>query len=117
MATLGEHLERVRAKPHDDRRRIAFALSLLITGLVATGWVGALASSGTLAIKDRPTAGVAENMEDTRTNFTELLGAAGAAVGASTSPAQIVVVDGATYSTLDERPDNLNNTHETVITF
>jgi hypothetical protein len=119
MATISEHLERVREKPHHERRRIAFVSSLLLTGLVAFGWMGALASSGTLAIAD-PDGDVADmrdGLASTKSNFSGLLGAAGAAIGATSSPAAVVVVDGATFSTLDERQEHLNNTNKTVITF
>lgn len=121
MATLSEHLERVRMKPHHDRRRIAFAASFLITGTVALGWMGALASSNTLALSpsgdSAEVADMRQGLDSTKTNFSQLLGAVGAAVGATTSPASVVVVDGASYSTLDDRGENFNNTNKTIIAF
>ncbi|HEX5774828.1 MAG TPA: hypothetical protein VFY28_02615 [Candidatus Paceibacterota bacterium] len=118
MANLSEHLERVRSKPHHERRRIAFVASALITGTVALGWMGALASSNTLAIAaPGEGTGMHADLASTKTNFSELLGAAGAAIGATSSPAAVVVVDGATYSTLDERQENLNSTKQKVVTF
>jgi len=120
MATISDHLDRVRAKPHAERRRIAFLSSLLITGVIAFGWMGAMASSGTLTLAPTPGGdplSQEDGFGDAKSNFSTLLGAAGAAVGASSSPASIIVVDGATYSTLDTAPTSYNNTSETVITF
>ena len=119
MATFGEHFDRIRTKPHQERRRIAFTLSLLITGVIALGWVGAMATSDVFVIKPRALADgtLPGNLSQTKTQFSSMLGAAGAAVGATTSPARITVVDGAVYSSLDAGPENHNNTTESVITF
>ena len=120
MAAVTEHLERLRAKPHHVRRQIAFGTSVAITALVAVGWMGALVSSPKLAIEQRTTEedmNFGSAMTDTRSNFSELVGAAGAAFGASSSPAQITVVDTKTRSTLDVPRDNYNDTKETVIPF
>jgi hypothetical protein len=119
MAALSEHLERLRAKPHHVRRQIALGSSLAITGLVAIGWMGALVSTPKLAITSGTESNVnfQEALTDTGSNFSELLGAAGAAFGASTSPAKISVVDTKTSSTMETPRDNHNDTKETVIPF
>ncbi|MES2994779.1 MAG: hypothetical protein V4681_01980 [Patescibacteria group bacterium] len=121
MAPLSHHLERVRAKPHHEQRKIAFATALGVTGLVTLGWLGALASSPVLALNPRSNQSEELNMQDaltdTRSNFSELAGAAAAAIGATTSPARITVVDTKTTSTLDAPKQNHNDTHETVLTF
>lgn len=120
MAAVSEHLERLRAKPHHVRRQIALGTSVLLTALVAVGWLGALASSPKFALNPRP-AGEDVNMQEalteTRSNFSDLMGAAGAAIGATSSPARVIVVDTKTRSTLDAPRDNYNDTKETVIPF
>ena len=121
MAAVTEHLERLRAKPHHVRRQIAFSASVVITALVAVGWMGAMVSSPKFAIDQRPTEGdevdFGSAITDTRSNFSDLVGAAGAALGASSSPAAITVVDTKTRSTLDVPRHNYNDTKETVIPF
>ena len=119
MAAVSEHLERLRAKPHHERRRIALGSSLAITALVAVGWVGGLASSPSLALKDREDGdlGMQGALTDTRGSFSELVGAAGAAFGATSTPAQVTVVDTKARSTLDAPRANHNDTRETVIPF
>ena len=120
MAAIFEHLERLRAKPHHVRRQIALGTSVAVTALVAVGWLGALASSPKFALNPE-TAGDGVDMQsavtETRSNFSELVGAAGAAFGATSSPAQVIVVDTKTRSTLDVPRDNYNDTRETVIPF
>lgn len=116
---MNDHLDRLRTKPHHVRRRIAFVTSLGITGFVALGWMGAMATSGSLALA---TPSITEeetglSLTETKSNFSELMGAAGAALTASSAPARITVVDGTVSSTLDERRENYNNTDKTVITF
>lgn len=121
MAAVSEHLERLRAKPHHVRRQIALSTSLALTALVAVGWMGALMSSPKLAIERAPTDGEAvnfqESLTETRSNFSDLVGAAGAALGATSSAAKIEVVDTKTRSTMDAKRDNYNDTRETVIPF
>lgn len=121
MASLSHHLERVRAKPHHEQRKIAFLAAFGVTSLVTLGWLGALASSPVLALNPRADQNEELNMQnaltDTRSSFGELAGAAAAAIGATTSPARITVVDTKTTSTLDAPKQNYNDTHETVLTF
>ncbi|HYF29469.1 MAG TPA: hypothetical protein VEA36_03855, partial [Candidatus Paceibacterota bacterium] len=115
MAALSEHLERIREKPHHVRRQIAFGTSLTITALVAIGWVGALVSTPKLAIDPNladEELSLANAPTMTGGSFSELVGAAGAAFGATTSPAKVMVVDTKTSSTLDVKRDNHNDTKE-----
>lgn len=121
MATqFYDHLERLRAKPHPVRRRIAFASSLVVTGLVAAGWLGAMTTSQSLAIKPKSITKdeqVREVFSDTNTSFSQLMGAAGAAFGATSSAAQVTVVDTKRSSTMDQPEANMNATSQTVIRF
>lgn len=121
MAAVSEHLERLRAKPHHVRRQIAFGTSVALTALVAVGWMGSLLSTPKLAIERTPTNGEEVNFEEsltqTQSNFSSLMGAAGAALGATSSPSKIEVVDTKTSSTMDVKRDNYNDTRETVIPF
>jgi len=120
MAAVSEHLDRLREKPHHVRRQIAFGTSVALTALVAIGWMGALVSTPKLAIENRPqdeTLDMSNALTDTQSNFSELVGAAGAAFGATSSPARVMVVDTKTYSTMDVKRENYNDTKETVIPF
>src|SRR3989344_4106766 len=47
MATLQNHIENLRAKPHHIRKRIAFWSSFGVTALIAVFWVASMTSSGT----------------------------------------------------------------------
>lgn len=116
MATdrIIEHIDLLREKPEHVRHRIAVLTAAGVTGLVAVTWMGALAASGTLALKpvETPEPVVAE-----APSFSRLAGAAGAAFSATSSDASLEVVDMRTSSTLDSQPKPANATHKTVIPF
>jgi hypothetical protein len=104
-----EVVHTLRQKPQHVRENIAIGVSGGITLLVALGWFAATASNGTLSLApsatfaDARAPGVQEAVSSSKDNFSQLLGAAGAAMGASSSPATITVVDTRVHSTLDEQ--------------
>jgi len=78
-----DRLETLRLQPGHVRQRIAFLTALLITGLIATGWLAVATTSGTFALN--PSHGSASDTQDlgsafaqTKTGITSLLGAAAA---------------------------------------
>ncbi len=119
MATrIIDHIDTLRAKPEHVRHRIALAASLGITALVAVGWLIAVATSGTLALKSddalastpgQAGADVAQTVADTKSNFSQLLGAAGAAFGATSTAPSLTIVETRASSTLD-RPNPATQT-------
>ncbi|HEX2792407.1 MAG TPA: hypothetical protein VHO23_01685 [Candidatus Paceibacterota bacterium] len=118
--TVTDHLEHLRAKPHHVRRQISFLAALVVTGLVTAGWLGAMATSGSFALDTTTLAdGGAEGatLTNARNDFSSLLGAAGAAIGATSSPREITVVDVKSWSSLEEAPDNQNDTTQTTLHF
>lgn len=118
MARITEHLDTLRAKPHHVRRRIALGSSVAITTLVVVGWIGAMASSDRFALTpiETPTDGTEAAFANSATNFSQLMGAAGAALGAS-STSTVEVVDTQTRTTLPKDPENFNNTRQSTISF
>ena len=62
MRSVFEHVDRVRAKPHHIRRRVALGGAGTLTGLIAVVWLGASLATGTFALKG--------------SNFAEMTGAA-----------------------------------------
>lgn len=122
MATdrIIEHIDRLREKPEHVRHRIAVLTAASITGLVAVTWMGALASSGTLALKATETAPdkeMSESITESTSTFTNLMGAAGAAFNATSTEAALQIIETRTSSTLDARVAPANATNKTVIPF
>lgn len=125
MATerIIEHLDRLREKPQHVRHQIAMATAFGITSLVALGWVTALATSGTLALKDAPAQAdgadqaLAASVQESSSAFSNLMGAAGAAFTATSTEAALRIIDTRTSSTLDARSEPANATSKTVIPF
>jgi len=118
MASLEHHLDRLREKPDHVRHRIALLTSAGVTALVAILWVTTLATSDTLALKDAPA--VIEDQRDTlaetKSAFSELMGAVGAAAsGNATEPELSTVVETRTVTTFDTKIEN--DTDKTVISF
>lgn len=116
MATdrIIEHIDRLREKPEHVRHRIAVLTAAGITGLVAVTWMGALATSGTLALKPLPEP---EPVAETAPSFSRLVGAAGAALSAPSNDPELEIVESRTSSTLDSSVKPANATHKTVIPF
>ena len=120
MARIHEIVHRLRQKPLHVRENIAIGVSGGFTLVVALGWLVATTASGTFTLA--PSTFAAADSPDvhaavaaSKSNFSDLLGAAGAALGATTSaPATITVVETSSRSTLDREavPEN-----QTVIHF
>jgi len=123
MATdrIIEHIDRLREKPEHVRHRIAVLTAVGITGLVTVTWMGALASSGALALKttesDSGTTEVSEAITESTSAFSNLMGAAGAAFNATSTEAALQIIETRTSSTLDAKVAPANNTNKTVIPF
>lgn len=105
---LTEHIHSLRQKPAHVRERIAVLASGSITALVAVGWVVALGSSGSLAVAGKsvgegvtPPTEVKEVFTEGSSQFSNMLGAAGAAFGGATTSSSVQVVDVAASSTLE----------------
>lgn len=103
-----EVVHTLRQKPLHVRQNIALGVSGGLTLVVALGWFAANAAAGTFSLA--PTSLASDSGTEARqavaasgNGFTQLLGAAGAAFGATSSPAQITVVDTKTSSTLDHQ--------------
>ena len=121
MATerIIQHIERLREKPEHVRHRIAILTAIIATGLVAVTWMTAMATSGVFALKTTsPVEDPAkETIAESASKFSNLLGAAGAAFGASSSEPTLNVQESRTTSTLNTDARIENNTHKTVIPF
>lgn len=105
MARVHEVVHTLRQKPQHVRENIALGVSGGITLVVALGWLAATSASGTFALSPSTfgtnDANVSEAVASSKSNFSELLGAAGAALGATTTPPTITIVDTEVHSTLD----------------
>ncbi|MBP9817115.1 MAG: hypothetical protein KBD05_03790 [Candidatus Pacebacteria bacterium] len=76
---MKDYVEHLRAKPESVRRTIAFVAAAAIAAVVATGWMIALVSSGTLAIAPVSSSEEAASaFSETQQRFDELAGAASA---------------------------------------
>lgn len=125
---LIHHIEKLRAKPHHVRERIAFGTAAGVTGVVSIIWVVTLAATGTfslapangtLASNDAADAGAQQAIAQTQSGFSQLVGSAGAALGATTSAPALHIVDDGTKSSLDtnKQASAANNSSATVIPF
>lgn len=127
MATerIIQHVERLREKPEHVRHAIAMGVAFVFTGLVAVTWMTAMATSGTLALKPSTETGEGAGTGDAATEavaqsasaFSSLMGAAGAALGATSTEAALRVIETRTSSTLDKQAKPANDTYKTVIPF
>jgi hypothetical protein len=95
---MHEKLQEIKAKPEHVRQNIALGVSGGITLIVFAGWLGALSHNHTFALDSSVPKEVTapnEKLAETKSNFSSLLGAAGAAFGATTSPSEIKIIDSA----------------------
>ncbi len=114
MARIIEHLDTLREKPEHVRHTIALGVAGGITALVALGWVTAMATSDTFALKTGTPAEPIEVKEAPK--FSNLVGSVGAAFGASsTEPALTTITETRSSSTITPGPQN--GTSERVIAF
>jgi hypothetical protein len=121
MARIIEHIDRLREKPEHVRHTIAFGVAIGISGLVAVGWMTALATSGTLALEtDQPV------IEDSATKalaestyaFSNLMGAASAAFTATSTEAALNIIETRTSSTLNtSATESSTGAGKTIIPF
>lgn len=117
---LIHHIENLRAKPHHVRERIAFGTAAGITAVVAMVWVTTLAATGTFSLASNvPTDDGATQtaIAQTQSGFSQLVGSAGAALGAPTTSPSLRIVDDGTTSSLETKQVNANNSNATVIPF
>jgi hypothetical protein len=103
MATIQHHISRLHEKPSHIRERIAFGVSGGVTALVAVGWLVAMSASGAFSLATKsvansvtPDSNVQTSITDSTSNFKNMLGAASAALGATTTDSAISVVDAST---------------------
>lgn len=118
---MQDFVERLRAKPEHERRRIALATSGTVTGLIAIMWFGAVVASGTLALESENSGDSAiaeaprynQALADAQTGFSQMFAAVGAIQNA-TSTEGLVIVETNASSTISapQSPDT-----RTVIPF
>lgn len=121
--TLAEALEHLRARPKHHRQNIAVATSAGITGLVVVAWFVAMSTSGAFSLKTSAVVADAGGtatevqgaVQSTKSNFSSLMGAATAALGATSTNPSLTIVETRNTSTLDTKPQNA--TSQTVISF
>jgi hypothetical protein len=94
--SITDYINKLKGKPGHVRHQIAFGTAAGTTVLVAAGWVAVLLSSHPFAPDNSAYAQASDNsttlsaaFDKTRSSFTNLLGAVGAANSAQ--PANIVV--------------------------
>lgn len=115
---MRDFIERLRAKPEHVRKQIALGFSGAVTGVVALGWLVSLGAGGTLALdaatpENNPGEDISELANETRTGFSQLMGAAAAFTGEE--PAELQVLESNTRSTLDRNQQEVDT--RTVIPF
>ena len=106
-----EVVHTLRQKPVHVRENIAVGVAGGITVIVTVLWFVANASAGTFSLA--PATNLATNAPDVKQavstgkdSVSQLLGAAASAVGATSSPANIEIVNTEVHSTLDQdQPD------------
>ena len=119
---MRHHIENLKQKPEHIRHRVAMGVSIGATALVAVIWFVAHAATGTFALSSPNAAPVeqeaAAGLGEVKEGFSQLAGAFGSALGATTSEPALTIVDGNTTSTLDSAPaENQNQTDATAISF
>jgi hypothetical protein len=118
---LIHHIEKLRAKPHHVRERIAVGTAAGITGVVALIWVVTLAATGTFSLSSQGgtlASGDSSAAAQTQSGFSQLVGSADAAFGATTTAPALRIVDDGTKSSLDTKQAAAsNNSNQTVIPF
>lgn len=123
MASISEYIEELRKKPEPVRQRIAFGVATGVTGLIAVVWMTTLATSGTLAIKSTGTtlgggpgsATIVDELAKPVSSMSNLMGAVGAAFGATSTEAALNIIETRTSSTIDTRATTSAN--KTIIPF
>ena len=117
---MKRHIDSLKRKPEHIRHRVAMGTAAAITGLVAVVWLVSHAASGTFALSSPSQLAGEDNatdFADTRTNFSDLVGAVGESLGATSTEPELTIVDGNTTSTITPPPASGNNTDATAIPF
>ena len=102
--------------------------SAVITALVAIVWISVMASSGAFALgtgtSSTTTGGGTPSADafaltgtNVKSNFSQLVGAVGAATGATSSQPSLTIIDGTTTSSFDQETQQPANPSATVIPF
>lgn len=91
MMRMQEFIERLKEKPGHVRNRIALATAGGVTGLIALGWFGVLASMGAFSITtqsvaagENPADSINSTMGQAASGFSAITGATGGNANQST---------------------------------
>lgn len=104
MQKLIDHIERVREKPHEERRQIAFTLAGGIAAFVGLAWFGVQLATGAFYVDGASFADTTAPVE-VQDSSRGLAGAAAALPADTEGPARIQILDTEASSTLtEERP-------------
>lgn len=118
----------IKQKPEHVRKQIAVGTSIGVTGLVGVIWLASMVTSNTFALGNTSVGADVTAKTDTNTdssslagtgvksNFSQLLGAVGAATNGTTSKPALTIVDGNTSSSF-ATTTNHNNQSATNIAF
>lgn len=118
---MKDYIAQLRQKPEHVRKRIAVGTSVGITGLVGIIWVSAMATTGAFALNTDAPAESSGNEPfalsgtNVKSNFSDLMGAVGAATGSGSSSPELKIVDGETSSSFER--ETSPNPSATVIPF
>lgn len=131
---MQKFIHTLKQKPEHVRHRIAMGTSIGVTALVGVIWVAVMATSGTFALNTNPATSTgtgtgngqtpssdafALSGTNVKSNFSQLVGAVGAATGATTSQPALTIVDGTTTSSFNQPTQQSANANAsaTVIPF
>ena len=116
MKTIFDHIERVKAKPHHIRKRVAFGTAAGMSVLVALVWFAGNYATGAFAIQGSNFAmSVGRENAIATTSASGSQGLAGAdaaaAVQDASAPAHIEIVD------TSSQPPQKNQSEQTILPF
>lgn len=125
---MQKFIHTLKQKPEHVRHRIAMGTSIGVTALVGVIWVAVMATSGTFALNTNPATSTGTGQTpssdafalsgtNVKSNFSQLVGAVGAATGATTSQPALTIVDGTTTSSFNQPTQQSANASATVIPF
>lgn len=109
--TTKDLIANLKQKPEHVRKRIALGMSVGVTAFIAIIWGGVLVGSGALALGNAKTATPTEAAKkdsfalsgtNVQSNFSQLLGAVGAATNSTTSKPALTIIDGKTTSSFSD---------------
>ena len=116
MKNIYDHIERVKAKPHHVRKRVAFGAAAGVSALIALVWFAGSYASGDFAIQGSNFAmgtGQAAIVATTSASGSQALAgaAAAAAVRDESAPAHIEIVD------TSSQPSQQKQSDQTILPF